>query len=160
VRGCPEWVHDVHSWQQIQIGSAEDDLRTAFNDLPARARQLADHGVTGLQLVGWNQGGQDRGNPSHDPDERLGTWEDLKAAISAIEALGVRVVLFNKFVWADVTRSDYSSFLDSAAMSKKSKRFFRRPRLRRASKSQVFSLDLTDNWQLTLTTDRPWPLIS
>jgi Domain of unknown function (DUF6259) len=112
----PDWVHEVHSWQQIQIGSAEDDLRTPFSDLPNRARQLADHGVTALQLVGWNQGGQDRGNPMHDPDERLGTWEDLKAAISTIEALGVRVILFNKFVWADVTRPDYSSFLDSAAV--------------------------------------------
>ena len=37
-----------------------------------RALQLADHGVTALQLVGWNQGGQDRGNPSHDPDVDLG----------------------------------------------------------------------------------------
>ncbi len=113
---APEWVHDVHSWQQIQIGSAEDDLRTSFSDLPERARQLADHGVTALQLVGWNQGGQDRGNPSHDPDERLGTWEDLKGAISEIEALGVRVILFNKFVWADVTGPDYPSFLASAAV--------------------------------------------
>jgi hypothetical protein len=116
VATAPEWVHQVHSWQQIQIGSTEDDLRTAFSDLPERARQLADHGVTALQLVGWNQGGQDRGNPSHDPDERLGTWQDLRAAISKIEALGVRVVLFNKFVWADVTRSDYASFLESAAI--------------------------------------------
>ena len=112
----PEWLHDVHSWQQIQIGSTEDDLRTQFNDLPTRARQLADHGVTALQLVGWNQGGQDRGNPSHDPDDRLGTWDDLKTAIAEIEAFGVRVILFNKFVWADVTRTDFASFLDSAAI--------------------------------------------
>jgi Domain of unknown function (DUF6259) len=113
---APTWVHDVHSWQQIQIGSTEDDLRTRFTDLPKRARYLAERGVTALQLVGWNQGGQDRGNPSHDPDERLGTWDELKAAISEIEALGVRVILFNKFVWADVTRADYASFLESAAV--------------------------------------------
>ena len=112
----PGWLHEVHSWQQIQIGSTEDDLRTSFADLPTRARQLADHGVTALQLVGWNQGGQDRGNPSHDPDQRLGTWEELKEAIGKIERLGVRVILFNKFVWADVTRADYASFLDSAAV--------------------------------------------
>ncbi len=112
----PGWLYEVHSWQQIQIGSTEDDLRTSFADLPTRARQLADHGVTALQLVGWNQGGQDRGNPSHDPDQRLGTWEELKEAIGKIERLGVRVILFNKFVWADVTRADYASFLDSAAV--------------------------------------------
>ena len=28
----------------------------------------------------------------------------------------MRVILFNKFVWADVTRPDYSSFLESAAV--------------------------------------------
>jgi hypothetical protein len=112
----PEWVHEVHSWQQIQIGSTEDDLRTSFRDLPKRASQLAKHGIKALQLVGWNKGGQDRGNPSHDPDERLGTWEDLRLAISEIEKLGVRVILFNKFVWADVTGPDYASFLDSAAV--------------------------------------------
>ena len=75
---APTWIHEVHSWQQIQIGSTEDDLRTRFTDLPKRARYLAEHGVTALQLVGWNQGGQDRGNPSHDPDARLGTWDELK----------------------------------------------------------------------------------
>jgi hypothetical protein len=63
-----------------------------------------------------NQGGQDRGNPSHDPDDRLGTWDDLKTAIAEIQAFGVRVILFNKFVWADVTRTDFASFLDSAAI--------------------------------------------
>ena len=112
----PDWINNVHSWQQIQIGSPEDDLRIPFNELPDRARQLAENGVAALQLVGWNQGGQDRGNPSHDPDERLGGFEALRTAISEIEALGVRVILFNKFVWADVTRPDYPSFLDSAAL--------------------------------------------
>ncbi len=113
---APAWLHPVHSWQQIQIGSSEDDLRTRFVDLPARAEALAAHGVTALQLVGWNHGGQDRGNPSHDPDPRLGTWEELRGAIAQIEALGVRVILFNKFVWADITRPDYRAMLPSAAL--------------------------------------------
>ncbi|HEY0793501.1 MAG TPA: DUF6259 domain-containing protein, partial [Chthoniobacterales bacterium] len=112
----PSWVHEVHAWQQLQIGSAEDDRRTRFTDLPSRARALARHGVTALQLVGWNDGGQDRGNPSHDPDPRLGTWEELKTAIERIEAMGIRVILFNKFVWADVTRPDYERFIASAAV--------------------------------------------
>ena len=30
----PAWVRDVHSWQQIQINSSEDDLRTPYRDLP------------------------------------------------------------------------------------------------------------------------------
>jgi hypothetical protein len=45
--------------------------------------------------------GQDRGNPSHDTDPRLGTWQELKDAIAKIEAMGVRMILFTKFTWAD-----------------------------------------------------------
>src|SRR4029077_15988576 len=80
----------------VQINSSEDDLRTPFRQSRRRARQLARHGVGALQLVGWNAGGQDRGNPSHSPESWLGTWEELKEAIAEIEAMGIRVVLFNK----------------------------------------------------------------
>jgi hypothetical protein len=106
----------VHAWQQLQIGGAEDDLRTSFPDLPKRVAHLPEHGVTALQLVGWNHGGQDRGNPSHDPDPRLGGWEALKTAIHRIEATGVRVILFNKYVWSDITRADYPRLEISAAL--------------------------------------------
>jgi Domain of unknown function (DUF6259) len=111
----PAWLDEVHAWQQLQIGSSEDDLRTRFVDLPARAASLPENQVTALQLVGWNDGGQDRGNPSHDPDPRLGSWDDLRQAIAEIEASGVRVVLFNKFVWADATRPDFPEMASSMA---------------------------------------------
>jgi hypothetical protein len=112
----PSWLDEVHAWQQLQIGGAEDDLRTPFSELSKRAAPLAQNGVTALQLVGWNHGGQDRGNPSHDPDPRLGNWDDLKKAIREIEAAGVHVVLFNKYVWADLTRSNYPELAASAAI--------------------------------------------
>jgi hypothetical protein len=112
----PAWVNQVHAWQQLQIGGAEDDLRTPFSQLARRAKTLAENGVTALQLVGWNHGGQDRGNPSHDPDPRLGTWDELKNAIREIEAAGVHVILFNKYVWADVTRPNYAELMSSAAL--------------------------------------------
>lgn len=112
----PTWLDDVHAWQQLQIGGAEDDLRTPFAELPKRVAALAENGVTALQLVGWNHGGQDRGNPSHDPDPRLGSWDELKKAIHEIEATGVHVVLFNKYVWADLTRPDYPELATSAAL--------------------------------------------
>lgn len=56
-----------------------------------------------IQLVGWNKGGQDSGNPSHDTDPRLGTREQLRDAIAQIQALGVNVILFNKYTWSDIT---------------------------------------------------------
>ena len=97
----PEWARDVHSWLQIHINSPEDELRLRFTEIPKVAAECAQHGVKAIQLVGWNDGGQDQGNPSHNFDPRLGTYEELKQAIADCQALGVKVILFAKFTWAD-----------------------------------------------------------
>jgi hypothetical protein len=111
----PAWAEDVNSWQQIQINSAEDDLRTPYKDLPARAEQAAKAGISAIQLVGWNNGGQDRGNPSHDTDPRLGTWQDLKDAIAKIQGMGVHTILFNKYTWVDTSSPQYNDLIDHVA---------------------------------------------
>ena len=98
---CPQWARKVHSWQQFHINSSEDYPRSSYKGLVEYARKCAEHGVKAIQLTGWTLGGQDRGNPSHDIDPRLGTWEDLKQAIEECEKLGVHVILFSKFTWAD-----------------------------------------------------------
>jgi len=97
----PAWAREPHSWQQIHINSPEDELRMPFSDLVKIGEDCARHEVKAIQLVGWNDGGQDQGNPSHTPDPRLGTFDELKAAIAKIQALGVKVILFSKFTWAD-----------------------------------------------------------
>jgi len=97
----PDWAREPHAWQQIHINSPEDELRIPFRDLVKIGEDCARHGVKAIQLVGWNDGGQDQGNPSHDPDPRLGTLEELKEAIAKIQAMGVKVILFSKFTWAD-----------------------------------------------------------
>lgn len=97
----PQWAREPHSWQQIHINSPEDELRMFFRDLVKIGEDCAKHGVKAIQLVGWNDGGQDQGNPSHDPDPRLGTFEELKEAIAKIQAMGVKMILFSKFTWAD-----------------------------------------------------------
>ncbi len=97
----PDWAKEPHAWQQIHINSPEDELRIRFSDLVQIGEDCARHGVKAIQLVGWTEGGQDQGNPSHDPDPRLGTFEELKEAIAKIQAMGVKVILFSKFTWAD-----------------------------------------------------------
>jgi hypothetical protein len=97
----PKWAMEPHSWQQIHINSPEDELRITYRELVQIGEDCARHGVKAIQLVGWNDGGQDQGNPSHDTDKRLGTYEELKEAIAKIKELGIKVILFTKFTWAD-----------------------------------------------------------
>ena len=105
----PSWIEDVHAWLQIQIHAAEDQQNFRYRDLPEIARECKRRGIAAIQLTGWAEGGQDRGNPSHNTDPVLGTFEELKAAVAACQAMGVKVVLFSKFTWWDASREDYAS---------------------------------------------------
>jgi hypothetical protein len=105
----PRWAQDVHSWQQIQINSAEDRLEFPYKDLVKYAEACKRWGVKAIQLTGWQVGGQDRDFPLHDTDPRLGTSQELKDAISASRKMGVEIILFNKYAWADVTGPAYES---------------------------------------------------
>lgn len=97
----PAWLKEPHAWLQIHVNSPEGEARTRYRDLVPLARQMARHGITGMQITGWNYGGQDQGNPSHDTDPLLGTREEFREAIRQVQNLGVKVILFAKFTWAD-----------------------------------------------------------
>lgn len=97
----PAWLSEPHAWLQYHINSPEDELRLRFPDLPALAEECKEAGIRAIQLVGWNDGGQDQGNPSHAPDPRLGTPEELATAIKKCGELGVKIILFSKFNWVD-----------------------------------------------------------
>jgi hypothetical protein len=112
----PEWARLPHSWYQIQLSSSAGERRLRFEDLPELARQCKDNGVSVLHVIGWNDGGQDRGNPSHDPDPDLGGAGSLSSAIARCQDLGVRVVLFTKFTWADRSTDRFRSELCRSAV--------------------------------------------
>jgi len=101
----PQWLDECDAWWSLQMLTAEDTVYHRFEDIPALARQAREYGVGLLQLIGWNLRGQDRGTPCHAVDPRLGTEEEARAAIDECEAMGVRVNLFSKFIWADTAES-------------------------------------------------------
>ena len=99
----PTWAEDVSSWQQIQINSSEDRLLFPYRDLVTYGKDCAAAGVKAIQLTGWNTGGQDRSYPNHDTDPRLGTKEELAHAIAQCREMGVEIILFNKYIYTDIT---------------------------------------------------------
>jgi Domain of unknown function (DUF6259)/Glycosyl hydrolase family 30 beta sandwich domain len=105
------WVKEIHSWQQLQINAPEEDFTIPYRDLMKYVDECATNGVTAIQLVGWNHGGQDRGDPSQDTDPGLGTRQELKDAIAQAQAKGVKIILFGKFDWADLTTEWYKTEL-------------------------------------------------
>ncbi|MDE3057891.1 MAG: hypothetical protein KGJ59_08035 [Bacteroidota bacterium] len=105
----PGWIKDVNSWQQLQINSPEQDYRVKYTELIKYGEECAKNGVKAIQLVGWNKGGQDGGDPMQDTDPGLGTTQELKEAIAKIQALGVKMILFGKLNWADKTTEEYKT---------------------------------------------------
>jgi hypothetical protein len=112
----PAWAAEPHSWQQVQMNSPEGERRYRFADLAQIARECAERGVRAIQLVGWNDGGQDQNNPSHDPDPLLGGGEELRRAIAECQELGVKIVLFSKFVWSDRATERFRTELSSLSV--------------------------------------------
>ncbi|MDB5158885.1 MAG: hypothetical protein JWR50_3592 [Mucilaginibacter sp.] len=107
----PAWINDVHSWFQLQINSPEQDYRVKYKDIVQYGKECAENGVGAIQLVGWNEDGQDGGDPSQNTDPGLGTKEELKSSIAKIQAMGVKMIMFGKLNWADKTKDWYKKEL-------------------------------------------------
>ena len=108
---APRWTDEVDAWLTLHINSPEDCCRYRFPQLVEICKEAKENGVGALQLIGWNTGGQDRGLPAHDPDPRLGTRKEFVEALRAIEQMGVKVLLFSKFLWADRTTEQFKEEL-------------------------------------------------
>jgi hypothetical protein len=107
----PDWAKGIHSWLQLQVDGAEKDFSIPYRKIIEYGRECAENGVSAIQLVGWNRGGQDGGDPSLDTDPGLGTWRELHDAIAQVQATNVKMVLFGKVYFADLTTDWYKSEL-------------------------------------------------
>lgn len=107
----PKWVEQVNSWQQIQLNSPVQDYRIPYDSLVDYGRECAANGVKAIQVTGWNKGGQDGDDPSMAIEPHLGTWQEFHDAIQRVQAMGVKVILFGKLDWADLTTEWYKKDL-------------------------------------------------
>ncbi|MBR3928793.1 MAG: hypothetical protein IKJ65_07315 [Clostridia bacterium] len=107
----PKWAQEIRGWYQLQMASYGYGVRYRYKDLPEIGRELVKNGVTVMQLTGWTKEGMDGSLPSHDVDPRMGTYEELKDAIRQLEEMGVRVVLYCKFVFGDMRSEWYQKEL-------------------------------------------------
>lgn len=107
----PEWCKEVHAWTMLRMNTPEDDYSIPYSKFVEYGKEYADNGVKAVQLVGWNVGGQDRDDPSQDTDPHLGTWQEFHDAIAKVQELGVKVILFGKLNWADLTTEWYKKEL-------------------------------------------------
>ncbi|KAA3619495.1 MAG: hypothetical protein DWQ05_01880 [Calditrichaeota bacterium] len=107
----PDWLQQVHAWQQIHVNNPENDVRYSYRDLLKIGADCARHNVGALQITGWTIGGQDGAYPSHDTDPHLGTRTNFAEVIAQIQKMGVKVILFNKYTWADRVSPWYESEL-------------------------------------------------
>ena len=105
------WALDVHSWLQLRVDGAEQDFSVPYRVLPKYIDECAANGVTAIQVVGWNHGGQDGGDPSLDTDPGMGTWEELHQAILHARSKGVNIILFGKPIFADMSTDWYKKEL-------------------------------------------------
>ncbi|RIQ17835.1 DUF6259 domain-containing protein [Jiangella rhizosphaerae] len=95
------WLREPRSWLQVQLMSTEGEPRYDFDALTRIVEECAAHGIGAIQVVGWNEGGQDGLVPVHRPAEKLGGEAGLRRALQRARELDVKTVLYVKYQWVE-----------------------------------------------------------
>lgn len=100
-RSRAAWLDEPRSWLQVQLMSTEGEPRYDFDALVDIIEECAREGIGAIQIVGWNEGGQDGLVPQHRPAEKLGGEAGLRRALARARELDVATVLYVKYVWVE-----------------------------------------------------------
>lgn len=100
-RSRAAWLAEPRLWLQVQLMSTEGEARYDFDDLVDIIEECATAGIGAIQIVGWNEGGQDGLVPWHRPSVKLGGLAKLQSALDRARELDVATVLYVKYVWVE-----------------------------------------------------------
>ncbi|KTR95652.1 hypothetical protein NS220_05045 [Microbacterium testaceum] len=100
-KSAASWLREPRSWLQVQLMSTEGEPRYDFDALVEIIEECAREGIGAIQIVGWNEGGQDGLVPQHRPAAKLGGEEGLRRALDRARELDVATVLYVKYVWVE-----------------------------------------------------------
>lgn len=100
-RSRAAWLAEPRLWLQVQLMSTEGEPRYDFDDLVDIIEECASTGIGAIQIVGWNEGGQDGLVPWHRPAAKLGGAAGLQRALDRARELDVATVLYVKYVWVE-----------------------------------------------------------
>lgn len=100
-RSRAAWLAEPRLWLQVQLMSTEGEARYDFDDLVDIIEECAAAGIGAIQIVGWNEGGQDGLVPWHRPSAKLGGPAKLQHALDRARELDVATVLYVKYVWVE-----------------------------------------------------------
>lgn len=95
------WLGEPRSWLQVQLMSTEGEARYDFGELLEIVEECAAAGIGAIQIVGWNEGGQDGLVPVHRPAAKLGGEAGLRRALDRARELDVAAVLYVKYQWVE-----------------------------------------------------------
>ena len=74
----PDWAKKSILGQCCELNNAGTRITAFLTPIFIKyAKDWATNNVRAVQLVGWNIGGQDGGDPSQDTDPGLGTWQEF-----------------------------------------------------------------------------------
>lgn len=108
--GGAAWLDEPRSWLQVQLMSTENDPRHTFDDLVGIVEECAANGIGAIQIVGWNEGGQDGLVPVHRVSGKLGGEAGLRRALDRARELDVKTVLYVKYQWVEKPGPNWEDF--------------------------------------------------